>query len=55
MPYDSVKQQMIQGVASGTGPDLMRMDIIWTTEFAELAPWWRWMTFPALRDEGHPV
>ena len=36
MPYDSVKQQMIQGVASGTGPDLMRMDIIWTTEFAEL-------------------
>ena len=36
MPYDSVKQQMIQGVASGTGPDLMRMDIVWTTEFAEL-------------------
>lgn len=28
MPYDGLKQQVIQGVSSGTAPDLMRMDII---------------------------
>jgi multiple sugar transport system substrate-binding protein len=36
MPYDGLKQQVIQGVASSTAPDLMRMDIIWTPEFAHL-------------------
>lgn len=36
MPYDGLKQQVIQGVSSGTAPDLMRMDIIWVTEFAKL-------------------
>jgi multiple sugar transport system substrate-binding protein len=36
MPYDGLKQQVIQGVASSTAPDLMRLDIIWTPEFAHL-------------------
>ena len=36
MPYDGLKQQVIQGVSSGTAPDLMRMDIIWVPEFAKM-------------------
>lgn len=36
MPYDGLKQQVIQGVSSGTAPDLMRLDIIWTPEFAKM-------------------
>lgn len=36
MPYDGLKQQLIQAVASGTAPDLMRIDIIWTPEFAKM-------------------
>jgi multiple sugar transport system substrate-binding protein len=36
MPYDGLKQQIIQGVSSGTAPDLMRMDIIWISEFAKM-------------------
>jgi multiple sugar transport system substrate-binding protein len=36
MPYDGLKQQVIQSVSSGTAPDLMRMDIIWTPEFAKM-------------------
>ena len=36
MPYDQLKQQVIMGVASGTAPDLMRMDIIWVPEFAAM-------------------
>ena len=36
MPYDGLKQQVIAGAISDTGPDVMRMDIIWVPEFAEL-------------------
>lgn len=36
MPYDGLKQQVISGAISNTGPDVMRMDIIWVPEFAEL-------------------
>jgi multiple sugar transport system substrate-binding protein len=36
MPYDGLKQQVVQGVASSTAPDLMRLDIIWTPEFAHM-------------------
>lgn len=36
MPYDGLKQQLITAVSSGTAPDVMRMDIIWTPEFAKM-------------------
>lgn len=36
MPYDGLKQQVIQGVSGNSSPDLMRMDIIWTPEFAKM-------------------
>lgn len=36
MPYDGLKQQVIQGVSSGTAPELMRLDIIWVPEFAKM-------------------
>lgn len=36
MPYDGLKQQLITAIASGTAPDVMRMDIIWTPEFAKM-------------------
>lgn len=35
MPYDGLMQQIITSLSSGTGPDLMRMDIIWVPELAE--------------------
>lgn len=36
MPYDGLHDQLIVGVTAGGLPDLMRMDIIWTPEFADL-------------------
>lgn len=36
MPYDGLMQQIITSLSSGTGPDLMRMDIIWVPELAEM-------------------
>jgi len=36
MPYDGLHDQLIAGVSGGGLPDLMRMDIIWTPEFADL-------------------
>lgn len=36
MPYDGLKQQVIQAVAGESVPDVMRMDIIWVPEFAKL-------------------
>lgn len=36
MPYDGLKQQVIQAVAGEAVPDVMRMDIIWVPEFAKL-------------------
>lgn len=36
MLYDGLKQQLITAIASGTAPDVMRMDIIWTPEFAKM-------------------
>lgn len=36
MPYDGLKQQLITSISSGTAPDVMRMDIIWTPEFAKM-------------------
>ncbi|SHJ25999.1 carbohydrate ABC transporter substrate-binding protein, CUT1 family [Clostridium cavendishii DSM 21758] len=34
MPTDGLKQQVVQGVAGKSCPDLMRMDIVWVPEFA---------------------
>lgn len=36
MPYDGLMQQIITSLSSGTGPDLMRMDIIWVPQLAEM-------------------
>lgn len=35
-PVEGLKQQVIAGVSGGAAPDLMRMDIIWTSEFAQM-------------------
>jgi multiple sugar transport system substrate-binding protein len=35
-PHEGLKQQVIAGVAGNAAPDLMRMDIVWTSEFAQL-------------------
>ncbi|HCW51518.1 MAG TPA: ABC transporter substrate-binding protein [Clostridiales bacterium] len=35
-PYDGLHDSLIAAVAGGMAPDLMRMDIIWVPEFAEL-------------------
>ncbi|WP_058303885.1 extracellular solute-binding protein [Gorillibacterium timonense] len=36
MPYENLKQQVITGVAGDAAPDLMRMDIVWVPEFANM-------------------
>lgn len=36
MPYDGLKQQLITSIAGGVAPDVMRMDIIWVPEFANM-------------------
>ncbi len=35
-PYDGLHDSLVTAAAGGTTPDLMRMDIIWTPEFAKL-------------------
>src|SRR3970040_736204 len=35
-PYDEFRQTMLTALAGGEGPDLARLDIIWSPEFAEL-------------------
>jgi multiple sugar transport system substrate-binding protein len=35
-PYDGLHDSLVTAAASGTAPDVMRMDIIWTPEFAKL-------------------
>jgi multiple sugar transport system substrate-binding protein len=36
VPYDDFRQTMLTALAGGEGPDLARLDIIWSPEFAEL-------------------
>lgn len=36
MPYDGLHDQLVTAVSGGGLPDVMRMDIIWTPEFAKL-------------------
>lgn len=36
LPYDGLHDQLIAAVAGGGLPDVMRMDIIWTPEFASI-------------------
>ncbi|MCM3618468.1 extracellular solute-binding protein [Sutcliffiella horikoshii] len=36
MPYEGLKQQVIAGVSGNAAPDLMRLDIVWTSEFAQI-------------------
>lgn len=36
MPTNGLKQQVVQAVNSSSGPDVMRMDIIWVPEFANM-------------------
>src|SRR5215207_6784301 len=34
-PYDGFRQALLTSAAGGEGPDLVRLDIIWSPEFAE--------------------
>jgi multiple sugar transport system substrate-binding protein len=36
MPYEGLKQQVVAGVSGNAAPDLMRMDIVWVSEFAKM-------------------
>jgi multiple sugar transport system substrate-binding protein len=36
MPTDNFKQQVLQAAASGSAPDVMRMDLTWVPQFANL-------------------
>jgi multiple sugar transport system substrate-binding protein len=36
MPYDGLHDQLVTAASGGALPDIMRMDIIWTPEFAKL-------------------
>ncbi|SDM82857.1 carbohydrate ABC transporter substrate-binding protein, CUT1 family [Paenibacillus sp. yr247] len=36
MPYENLKQQVITSVSGDAAPDLMRMDIVWVPEFANM-------------------
>lgn len=36
MPTDNFKQQVLQAAASGASPDIMRMDLTWVPQFANL-------------------
>ena len=34
-PYDGFRQALLTALAGGSGPDLARLDIIWSPEFAD--------------------
>jgi multiple sugar transport system substrate-binding protein len=36
IPYDDLRQKLLTGIAGGQTPDILRADIIWVPEFAEL-------------------
>jgi multiple sugar transport system substrate-binding protein len=36
IPYDDLRQKLVTGLAGGTLPDVLRADIIWVPEFAEM-------------------
>ncbi|MGA7729666.1 MAG: extracellular solute-binding protein [Chloroflexia bacterium] len=36
LPYDDLRQKLLTSIAGGEAPDLVRADIIWVPEFAEL-------------------
>lgn len=36
LPYDELRQKLLTSIAGGETPDLVRADIIWVAEFAEL-------------------
>jgi multiple sugar transport system substrate-binding protein len=36
IPYDDLRQKLVTGLAGGTLPDVLRADIIWVPEFADL-------------------
>ena len=36
IPYEELRQKLLTGIAGGQTPDLLRADIIWVPEFAEL-------------------
>ncbi len=57
MPYDGLHDQLVTAVAGGGLPDVMRMDIIWTPEFAKLGALTEVGTLPgfdALKDSVFP-
>lgn len=56
-PYDEFRQKLLTAFAGGVVPDLVRMDIIWVPEFAEMGALERldgFEGFEALRDGVFP-
>src|SRR5690606_29394114 len=56
-PYDEFRQKLLTAFAGGVVPDLVRMDIIWVPEFAEMGALERlddYAGFAALRDGVFP-
>src|SRR5690606_20717315 len=56
-PYDEFRQKLLTAFAGGVVPDLVRMDIIWVPEFAEMGALERldgYEGFEALRDGVFP-
>src|SRR5690606_25027240 len=56
-PYEEFRQKLLTAYAGGVVPDLVRMDIIWVPEFAEMGALERlddYESFAALRDGVFP-
>ena len=55
--YDELRDKVVTTAAAGSGPDVMRLDIIWTPGFAAsglLEPLDRYDGFQALLNEVYP-
>lgn len=50
MPYDGLHDQLVTAVSGGGLPDVMRMDIIWTPEFAKLGALVQMDSLPGFAD-----
>ncbi|MFZ5817398.1 MAG: extracellular solute-binding protein [Bacillota bacterium] len=49
-PYDGLHDSLVTAAAGGTTPDVMRMDIIWTPEFAKLGALEMLETYPGFNE-----
>jgi len=54
-PYDGLHDSLVTAAAGGTTPDVMRMDIIWTPEFAKLGALEPLDSYPGFADLKNSV